>query len=342
VERAAKERRAILIEDAAEDQQNAVTDSISRLRMRSIICAPLLSQSEEVLGAVQLDTRRKKRKFTLDDTQILASVARQAAISVEYVQLHQEKMRHVRLQRELDIARQVQYSLLPEALPELEGYLFWAYYQAAGPVGGDFYDFLRLPNGKQAVLLGDVAGKGVPAALNMVKVSTLCKVALLRHPDNVAQAMNSLNGDLCHPGGDISLASLILCVVDPNSHEVILANAGHMAPIFRRNDGTLDERLGDEVGGYMLGVEPECVYQTGTTRLGPGEFVVMYSDGISDAMNAAQKRYTVERIRKRLLEIGSEEPVRIGETLLEDVRQHAAGTEQHDDMALVVLRRDPE
>jgi len=342
VEKAVKERRAIFIEDVTRDQESFLTDSVRRLRMRSIMCAPLLSQNEEVVGVVHLDTRHKKRKFTLDDAHILSSVARQAAIWVEYVQLHQEKMRHVRLQRELDIARQVQYSLLPEAVPELEGYRFWAYYQAAGPIGGDFYDFLRLPNGSEGVVLGDVAGKGVPAALNMVKVSTLCKVALLRHPDNVARAMNSLNDDMCHTGSEISLASLILCVVNPRSHELTIANAGHMSPIFRRNDGAVDERLGDEVGGYMLGVEPEFPYETGTTRLAPGEFVVLYSDGISDAMNAAGQRYTVEGIRRQLLGIGARSPAEIGEALLDDVRRHAAGTDQHDDMALVVFRREVE
>ena len=239
------------------------------------------------------------------------------------------------------MARQVQYSLLPEAMPELEGYRFWAHYQAAGPVGGDFYDFVHLPNGHEAAVIGDVSGKGVPAALDMVRVCTLCKVALLGHPDNLAQAINCLNKDVCGGGREITLASLIVCALNPASHELTIANAGHFSPILRRNDGTLDERVGDQVRGYMLGVEPESLYRTGSTRLAPGELAVLFSDGVSDAMNAANQRYTAARIRRQLAEMTAAEPAHVGETLLQDVRRHVAATEQHDDMVLVVLRRDP-
>lgn len=341
VDKVVEDRRAALVEDVTQDRQYPVTATIQGLHMRSIMCAPLLSRAGEVLAVVQLDTRREKRKFTFDDIQILMSVAKQAAVSVEYLQLHREKIRHARLQRELDIARQVQYSLLPTAVPELEGYRFWAHYQAAGPIGGDFYDFLQLPNGSEAVVLGDVAGKGVPAALDMVRVCTLCKVALLRHPDKLAEAMNSLNREVYDAGREISLASLAVCVLDPTSHEVTITNAGHHSPVLRRNDGALDERVGDEVRGYMLGVQRESDYETGSTRLAPGEFVVLFSDGVSDAMNAGKERFTVERVRRHLMQTTTTEPAEVGETLLEGVRRHVAASEQHDDMALVVFRRNP-
>jgi serine phosphatase RsbU (regulator of sigma subunit)/pSer/pThr/pTyr-binding forkhead associated (FHA) protein len=340
VEKVMSEHRAILIEDADRDDRAGVTGSVKGLRIRSVVCAPLLSQDGEAMGIVQLDTAQKRGKFDSDDLHLLASVAKQAAISLEYAQLHREKMKHARLERELDIARQVQYSLLPEAVPQVAGYSFWAHYRAAGQVGGDFYDFLRLPNGRQVVLLGDVAGKGIPAALKMVKVATLCKVTLLSHPDDIEEAANVLNRAVCDAARETELVSLVLCVIDPATHAVTVANAGHMPPMFRRKNGCIDEEIGERAGGFMLGVDREYAYKTASTHLDVGESVVLYSDGISDAMDPEGRRYSIERVRKQLMHPQQRTAAEIGQELLDDVERHVASGNQHDDMTLTVFRRD--
>jgi serine phosphatase RsbU (regulator of sigma subunit) len=169
------DQQAILSEDVASDARFPLTRSIQDFQIRSVMCVPLLSPAGEALGVIQVDARDPRRKFDDDDMQVLAALASQASVAVEYAQLHKEVVKQARLQKEIDIARDVQRNFLPKSTPDVEGYGFWAYYLAAGKVGGDFYDFLRLPNGKQAVLLGDVSGKGIPAALMMAKASTVCR-----------------------------------------------------------------------------------------------------------------------------------------------------------------------
>ncbi|MHC4399486.1 MAG: SpoIIE family protein phosphatase [Planctomycetota bacterium] len=340
VEEVMSKRRAVVIEDATQDERFAPTDSVAGSSIRSAICAPLLSQDGEALGMVQLHTSREENKFDADDMHLLASVARQAAISVEYAWLHREKMKHARLERELDIARQVQYSLLPQAAPPLEGYSFWGYYQAAGEVGGDFYDYLFLPDGNLVVLLGDIAGKGIPAALKMVRVSTLCKVALLSHPEHAEQAMSVLNRAVCDAPSEGELVSLALCMIDPQTHVVTIGNAGNHAPVFCRTDGTVDEDIGKRVRGFMLGVDRGAGYTTDSTPLDVGESVVLFSDGITDAINPEGEWYTAERVRSRLTRVKKETAEDIGQGLLKDVHAHMDSATQFDDMSMVVFRRD--
>lgn len=341
VDKVMTERRAILSQDATRDERLPATQSISRLQIRSVMCVPLLSQEEKALGVVQLDIQDKKRKFGEDDMQILASVASQASVSVEQAQLHREVIRHTRVQKELDFAREVQQKLLPRTMPELEGYGFWAYYEAAREVGGDFYDFLRLPNGHEAVLLGDVAGKGVPAALMMSKVSTLSKVALLSYPDSLSDAMYTLNNEVCDAGFEMSFVTIEVCVIDPETHEVTVANAGHLAPMFCRADSTVDMAVGEQVRSHPLGIDHNVAYPADRTQLAPGESVVLLSDGISEAMNSAEETYSIKRIRDQLSRSPGEEPAQLGRMLLEDVGRHMARREQDDDVSLVVFRRDP-
>jgi serine phosphatase RsbU (regulator of sigma subunit) len=266
-------------------------------------------------------------------------VARQASISVEYSQLHKEMLKQARLRKEMEFAREVQHHFLPKIPPESKGYRFWAHYSAAGKVGGDYYDFVQLPNGNQAVLLGDVCGKGVPAALMMAKLTAVCKVALLSQPDRIADAMTAINNEVCEASLDAAFVTLVLCVIDPAKHEITLANAGHMSPLVRRADGTIDAPADREVRGYPLGVHKNADYKTAPTALAPGESMLLYSDGISEAMNSADELYTDERVCEQLAGTQGKTARQIGETLLEDVRCHTGDCEQSDDISLVVFQR---
>jgi sigma-B regulation protein RsbU (phosphoserine phosphatase) len=339
VQKAMSDQQAILSEDAVEDERFTHAQSIATLQIRSIMCVPLLSQEMDPLGVIQIDTQRRGARFNTDDMHILASVANQASISIEYAQLHKRMLKQARLQREMDIAHDVQHSFLPKSVPKLEGYGFWAYYLAAGRVGGDYYDFLRLPNGNQAVLLGDVAGKGVPAALMMAKASAVSKVALLNHPDHLPHAMSAINGEICDASVDATFLTLVLCVINPKTHEMAIANAGHMSPMVRRVDGTVDEPAEARVTGYPLGIVRDFDYPTTSTTLAPGESAVLFSDGISEAMDSQQELYTVERIAEHLARMEGKGPDEIGQSLLADVRGHVGDCEQSDDISLVVFQR---
>ena len=340
--KAVVERKAILSQDVIEDDEIPVTASITQLRIHSVMCVPLLSQDMTVLGVIQMDIQDTKKGFDTDDMEILTSVASQASVAIEQAQLHREMMKHARIQRELDFAREVQHSFLPKSMPELEGYRFWVYYEAAREVGGDFYDFLRLPNGKEAVLLGDVAGKGIPAALMMAKVSSLCKLALLSHPDDLGRAMSALNREVFDAGTERGFVTLVLSIIDPSTDELTIAVAGHMTPMIRRADATVDDSAGYEARGRPLGIERELCYETDCRKLEPGDLVVLFSDGISEAMDEADEPYTVERVGDQLRATGGKGPTETGQSLLHDVRRHVGQGAQRDDMSLVIFQRAPE
>jgi len=201
VEQAMNSRQAVLSTDATTDQHIASTESLIQSHIRSVMCVPLLSQEMKPLGVVQLDTQSVARKFSPEDMGLLVSVASQAAVAVEYARAHKELFELHALQREMKLARQVQRALLAQSMPEVEDYAFWAYYEPARHVAGDFYDFLKLSGGRQAVLVADVAGKGVPAALLMAKASAICKVALLHHPDDLGLAVSEMNDEICNAPG---------------------------------------------------------------------------------------------------------------------------------------------
>ncbi len=338
VEKAMGQRQAILSEDARDDI-GIPSESIAGLPIRSVVCAPLLAEDSTALGVIQLDTDDPRRKFTSADLQILSTVASQTAMSIELTRLHNERVKRVKLERELELARQVQHSFLPLDYPRISGYRFWAHYQAANEVGGDFYDYLELPNGRWAVVLGDVAGKGIPAALMMAKISAWCKLALLGTPSDLAKVMTAVNNEVCGAQGGIRFITLAVCIIDPATHLMTVASAGHMSPIVRRADGVLDEPADDDVRGLPLGVVVDYHYETARTQIGPGDCVLVYSDGLNEASNPAGELYSISRIHRHLESSGARDPADLGKSLLDDIRLHAARREQFDDMSLVVFGR---
>ena len=338
VRQAMDKREAILSADALADERFSLSASLVDMKIRSVIVAPLIVADRPPFGVLVVDTHSATQKFEPDDLQILSAVANQAAVSLEVARMHEEALVQERMNRELSLARDVQRSFVPAAMAPKGPLRFWAFYEAAGAVGGDYYDFINLPGGRIAVLLGDVSGKGVPAALLMAKASSDAKVGLLTHPDEPAAAIGHLNNAICAANLEGKFMTTALCIVDPDSSKLQIVNAGHMSPIIRRKDGKLDEPADPDRAGPPVGVADDYPYEVVETTLGPGEVAVIFSDGISEAMNAAAQEYTTDRIRE-LVRNASPDAKSLGEALLADVRRHVAGWKPHDDITLVVVSR---
>ncbi|MCA9260180.1 MAG: FHA domain-containing protein, partial [Planctomycetales bacterium] len=196
VERAMEERQAILSADAATDERFNMAQSISDIQIRSLICAPLVNADGEALGVLQIDTSDQRSRFTDQDLQVLAGVASQAAIAMDNARMHEEAVRQRALTRDLEVAREMQRALLPAKSPDVPGYHFFQYYQAAYQVGGDYYDYVLLPDDRFAAVVGDVAGKGVSAAILMAKLSSDVRFWLARESDP-AKALGRINAAFC-------------------------------------------------------------------------------------------------------------------------------------------------
>jgi len=229
--------RAILSEDAASDQRFSSADSVTSLRIRSVMCAPLMAQSGESLGAIQIDSIDHTMPFSEDDLEVLVSVAAQAALSLENAQLHANALKQRDYERDLEFATQVQLGFLPNERPLVAGYEFFDFYEAAQRVGGDFFDYVPLPDGRVAVTIGDVAGKGMPAALLMARIYADTRYELLAKP-TPAEALTSLNAGVSSSGLGHRFITLAIVVLDPKAHTLTTVNAGHLPPLLRLSTGT--------------------------------------------------------------------------------------------------------
>lgn len=329
---------AILSEDATSDSRFSMSQSIADFRLRSVMCAPLWAPADgKGFGVIQLDSQDRTKKFTQDDLKLLMGVAAQASTALDRAKMHQDLLAKERLKRDLELAREVQRGFLPSQVPELPGYEFFAHYESAFEVGGDYYDFIPLPGNRLAVMLGDVAGKGIPAALLMAKVSADARFCMLTKP-NPAEAITHLNALMNQSGLAERFVTLAAMVLDYERHVATLVNAGHPSPVLYHRDGTLEEATVNEVTGLPLGVLDGYEYGSCDIPLRPGDCLFAFSDGLTEAMDVNNVQLQLRGVYAALQGL-SLAPGDVGERLVKTVKQHASGRSQHDDLTLVTLGR---
>jgi serine phosphatase RsbU (regulator of sigma subunit) len=304
------------------------------------MCVPLCDANGKAFGVIQLDTQDRSKKFTQDDLKFLWGVANQAAIALDNARMHAEAVSRERLKRDLELAHRVQLSFLPAKLPQVPGYDFFAHYEPANEVGGDYYGFVPLLQNRLAVAVGDVAGKGVAAALLMAKLSSDTRFCLLTEND-YGRAIARLN-DLLHEFASpldrfVTFAAAIL---DPTRHVVTLASAGHQSPLLaRRGGGPPVEVVPNEVAGVPLGIMDGALFDTCQVTLQPGDTLVMFTDGLTDSLDVRGNQFSLEGVLRTIQEAGAVPPKVLGERLVKTVQQHAAGRSPFDDLTLVCLGR---
>jgi len=330
-------QEAVLSADAASDSRFDTSQSIADLRIRSMMCAPLVDSENNSLGVIQIDTKDSRHRFQKEDLDVLASIASQAAIAVDNAQLHESSLKQQAIQRDLELAHKVQRGLLPAAPPKLPGYHFFDFYEPANQVGGDYYDYVELSHGRLAVVLGDVSGKGVSAALLMAKLSGEVRYCLASEPTPAA-AVSRINSSFSRSGWQDRFVTFVLAVVDPRENILTIVNAGHMAPLLRHSRGGVEE-IGDEQAGLPLGVDADYQYDQYSRPIASGEFLALFTDGISEAMNADNELYGMSRLRKQLAQ-PSENVDSLGRLILDDVKRFVGGRPQSDDMCLACFGRE--
>jgi len=339
---------AYLSEDASSDSLLEAAQSIAEFRIRSVMCVPLINSNGTATGAIQLDTQDITKKFREDDLKLLTIVANLASVSVEKAQTHLALMAQQKVQNEIELAKKVQLGFLPQFPPVVEGYEFYGFYSAAQTVGGDYYDYIKMPDGRIAVVLGDVAGKGVAASLLMAKLSAESRFCILTQADP-AKAIALLNELLFKGGIGDRFVTLVAAIVDPVRHEITVVNAGHMTPYhYRHATCEFGEcEVGDTVG-FPLGIMEETDYCATTFPLEIGDCLALFTDGVTDAMDPQGVGFEYEGLKKSVqidpakkLETDTK-PRAIGERIIQAVRNHANGRAQNDDIALVCFGRvDP-
>jgi serine phosphatase RsbU (regulator of sigma subunit) len=320
--------RAVLSADAGRDERFDPSQSIHRLQIRSIMCAPMVSPSGSPLGVLQIDTQDKRNQFRQEDLDVLVSACTQAARAVELAQLHEER-------RDLEAARQIQNSFLPDARPVATHLRFFDYYAPAQHISGDYYDYIRLPGNRLAVALGDVSGKGVSAALLMARLSAAARFSLASEP-SVPAAVRQLNNLLTRPGSEGRFVTCVVAVLNLDDFSMTLVNAGHLPPLRRRADGVVEE-VGDAIAGLPLGVF-DRPYEEMVVRLELGDTMIFYTDGVTEARNPQGELYGVDRLRQVVTNAIPDVEV-LGTAILADVRRFAGDRPLGDDLTIVCFGR---
>lgn len=327
----AQEGTPLLLEDAyTHPKFFRGNDEATGYRTRSMITVPL-KVGTRVTGVAQVINRLDGRPFDQDDLELFLALAGMAAIALENARMHQSLMEKQRLVKDMEFARTVQESFLPQKAPEVQSYRFSAHYTPALEVGGDFYDFIHLDKNRTGIVIGDVSGKGVPAALFMAKLGSDMRTLAFteRTP---AEALMKLNDLLAERSRRGMFATLLYIDLDASAGKMVLSNAGHLPPIIKKADGSLVKLAA--ASGAPLGMMAGMRYAQESAVLGPGDTVILYTDGIVEAMNAREELYGYERF-ETLLKQAPSHPGGLKEAIIGDVNRFTGLSAQHDDMTLV-------
>jgi sigma-B regulation protein RsbU (phosphoserine phosphatase) len=329
----------------SEDERRTLTDLHPQLLLP-------LSMKEKLLGLIALGEKRSEEPYSGTDLRLLKSVATQTGLALANAQLTSaiavEVGRREKMNREIEIAREVQERLFPQKLPPVSGVDYCGRCRTALGVGGDYYDFLALPGGMLGVALGDISGKGIPAALMMASLQASLRAEAMRAGDEIAALMSRVNQALYEASSADRYATFFYAQFDPASRRLTYVNGGHCAPLLFRADasgGTSGvERLGSkkierlDEGGPVIGLIPDCAYQQADLTLAPGDRLVIFTDGVSEAMNPALEEWGEDRL---IATVRAAQECDASETIthiMQAADQFAAGAPQHDDMTLIVLR----
>jgi len=334
--------QSYLIKDASTEA--GLGHSIVDFRIRSVMCAPLATADGKPLGAVLLDTQDVNKSFSEDDLKLLTTVANLASVAVEKARLVEALVSREKTQWEIEVARTVQLGFLPQGPAVVPGYEFFGFYSAALTVGGDYYDYIHLPDGRLAVVLGDVAGKGVPASLLMAKLSAEARFCILTQPDP-AQAVRLLNNQLLKGGIGDRFITFVAAILDPLTHRVTVVNAGQMMPLrYCPTKGSVEDCTDNDASGWPLGTALNYEYKAIAIELAPGQSLTVFTDGVTDAMNPAGDMFEMPGVQAAVEESSAQSsgdlsPSQLGGRIVAAVRKHAAGRPQNDDIALVTFGR---
>ena len=305
------------------------------LGQRQAKAFPLNARGQMVGMMVVALSDKNGRSLSPRRLNILNGIAHQAATAVVNNHLYQEAAERQRLEQELNVAREIQSSLIPHHAPDIPGCSVAAYWQAARQVSGDFYDFLPLPDGRWGIVIADVADKGVPAALFMALSRTILRTVAFSgtDPARVLMRVNELIGNDSQT--DL-FVTMFYAIWQPSSGELVYANGGHNPPLLLSRNGEYKELHGN---GMALGVLPQIKVDPVTVTLHPHDTAIFYTDGVTEAINEDYDEFGLERLLIAATSAKKGDAQKVVQAITQGITHHAGDTPQFDDITLVVLKR---
>jgi sigma-B regulation protein RsbU (phosphoserine phosphatase) len=294
---------------------------------------PLIGQ-ERVAGILLLSGKVAAFRYSSEDLSFLKILANQIIVALENCELYRESVEKQRLEEELAVAKQIQRELLPRNLPSLNNFDFAAFIEPSRQVGGDYYDFIPIGNGKTGIVIADASGKGVPAALFTARMQVMIQ-SEARFGKKMNDMMSSINNYLTRSTSSDHYATCFYGEIDDHRKNFIYCNAGHNYPILVRKNGSIESL---KKGGLLLGAFPEAKYEMGEITFNPGDMLVLYTDGLSEAMDNNEVEYGEERLTENIVKLRTQPAEIICSMIVKSVKQYASGINDFDDMTIVVIR----
>ena len=328
-----KNRYPLLTNDLKNDSRFQI-NSDEQSFIKSLISVPLLFKGK-MTGLLTIFNKKSGKEFTQEDQKLLAIIAAQSAHVIENARLLEEEKQLFLMQDELKKAKQIQDNLLPKVIPKIEGYDIASYILPAKDVGGDYYDFIQISENELAICIGDVSGKGLPAALLMGNLQATIRGQCII-PSSCKERIIRAN-KLLFQSTDLSkFATFFYTILDIQKHCLCYCNAGHNYPILFHKDASYDLL---DTGGVILGGISDYPFEEEITQLEQGDLLVLYSDGVSEAMSSAEIEFGVNKIIeivKSNLNLGSGEVL---ERIKDAIKLHTRGAAQSDDITMVIVKK---
>ncbi|MGD1093710.1 MAG: SpoIIE family protein phosphatase [Bryobacteraceae bacterium] len=333
-DRVLKEKASLLVRDAQLDQALREQMSIVEQKVRSMIAVPLQT-NDRVIGLIYVDSPHLIREFSREDLNLLTVMANVAAIRIEHARLNEIEEAERAMAKDMQQAALIQNGLLPSRPPVVAGLDIAGKTTPCRTVGGDYFDFLTFPDGRVGMLVGDVAGKGMPAALLMSSLQARVQV-LFEEPDDLARKIGRLNKAICAKCPDNRFITFFMAIADPSSGELVFTNAGHNPPLVVRAAGGFETLKG---GGVILGILPMATYQESRVQLEPGDILVLFSDGVTEAVNPQDEDFGDDRLANLVKSLSDRPAAEIVEAIDSAVTEFTQGAPAADDITVVVVRR---
>ena len=328
--------KSVLTSDAQHDPRFA-SGTVVLQGVRSVLAVPL-GVEDKVFGIIYADSPIAEGRFTEDHLKVLTTLASVAAIRVENTRLVEERLERERLERELALASEIQQRFQPTAPPQVEGYELQGISFPCYEIGGDYYDFIEREDGRLVIALGDVSGKGTAAALLMSSLHAAVHAQAGSH-DSLVSTISAVNRYLADNIPANRFVTLFYAELDPVSGALSFLNAGHNPPLIVHSAGTVEQLAS---GGLPLGIKRDADYREGRTQLQPGDVLVVYSDGVTEAVSPTGEEFGATRLYEVVSRNIEASAAGIRDRIESSLTKFAQGTSAADDITLVIVKRQAE
>ncbi|MFC2139515.1 SpoIIE family protein phosphatase [Bacteroidota bacterium] len=329
-----KNKKPLLINDFKADNRFKMPGD-EEISFKSLFSVPMTTKGK-LIGLLTVFNKKGDNEFTQNDQRILSIIAAQSAQVIESARLYEEEKALMGLREEMRMAKEIQLNLLPKSVPQVEGYQIAAVNIPARDVGGDYYDFIKLENNRLGFCLGDITGKGMPAAMLMANLQAALRSQTLVQSD-CSKCVNIVNKLLFNSTQSDRFATLFMGVLDSKRNVIEYCNGGHDQPLhFVKGN----KPIGLEATGLLLGCFENTEYNNGEIQLQPGELLVVYSDGITESMNGKDEEFGLDRLEQIIHEHQNNNANKILDEVLNKIKSHSKGVPQSDDLTLMIIKRN--